>query len=529
MTFSSMLAHPESFGIDEYPTTLGRYSVTDPEVSAASYADAIAELDGYDYDKLTSEQQLIIDQLKDDYNLAIKGSRFKFYSEPLNAYSGVHTSLLMFFTELDVKDEKSADMYIALLGDVDGYFESIEGFERKKSELGLFMSAENCDAVISSINETVGTIDDNEIFSDFEKKINALEIPDEKKLSYIDEHKRLMYDEVIPAYTHLAATMEELKSTSTESGAICELPDGKAYYEYLLERKTGTDKSVDEIKQMLDNDIAYYSDLFFDTAAANPSLYDAKNYGMTYADGESEEILGYLREAMSKDYPDIPDFSANVKYMTSSGNPALYINAPIDDAGNAVIYINSDYYGGELYPTAAHEGIPGHLYQHYYLSLQDVSPIRYLLSSQGYVEGWGAYVERESYKYAGDNDPASVDMVTSNSVFVLSLITRVDIGVNYDGWSVTDVESFFTDNGLSAENAERYYYIVTKSPAQYLPYYVGWREITDLRAYAEGELGTYFNLSDFHKSILDAGPIPLKFLKPQVDAYITEKREEYKR
>ncbi len=523
LALNSYIKYPENFGIEEYPTTLGRYTLTSSEEAKASYQSAIDELkNDFDRSKLTEEQQLIYDILLNDYETALKGADFRLYSEPLNAYSGIQLYLPAYFTEFDITSKKSADQYIALIGDVGNYFDSIIEFEKKKSESGLFMSDDNCEEIVIQCEETARTLPESEIFDTFSSQIDALDISDEEKEAYKSQQKHIIEDTVIPAYKKLASELEKLKGTGTESGAVCNLPNGKEYYEYLFSETTGSDKSLDEIKAMLDEDVEKYGKIYFDIAAEHPELYAAENCGMNFAESEPEEIMNYLLSAMSEDYPEIDNFSANIKYTSAGGNPALYFNAPIDDAGSAVIYIDTEYYGKSLYAAAAHEGIPGHLYQNYYFSLQNVQPIRFLLKSNGHIEGWASYVERESYNYAGNNKQNSIDMITANSIYLLAIITRTDIGVNYDGWNADNVEEYFLEHNISAASAEYYYNLVMKKPTQYLPYYAGWREITDLRNYAVDKLGRRFELKDFHKTILDAGPVPIKLLRPQVDKYIEE-------
>ena len=114
-------------------------------------------------------------------------------------------------------------------------------------------------------------------------------------------------------------------------------------------------------------------------------------------------------------------------------------------------------------------------------------------------------------------------------MYTLALITRTDIGVNYEGWTIDECDDFYEKYNLTPATSEYYYNIVRKSPANYLSYYLGYRKITDMRAWAEEELRSYFNLRDFHKVILDAGPVPLEFLDEIVGEYIETTLAEHKR
>ena len=66
-----------------------------------------------------------------------------------------------------------------------------------------------------------------------------------------------------------------------------------------------------------------------------------------------------------------------------------------------MIYINngSTSADDELYPTLAHEGFPGHLYQTVYFREHTRNPLAALLTCSGANEGWATYVEQLSYFY----------------------------------------------------------------------------------------------------------------------------------
>ena len=82
--------------------------------------------------------------------------------------------------------------------------------------------------------------------------------------------------------------------------------------------------------------------------------------------------------------------------MEEYTSPAFYMVPEIDSYKENVIYINKAQ-TAELYPTLAHEGYPGHLYQNVYYAARNDDPVRYLLDYPGYSEGYATYVEVFSY------------------------------------------------------------------------------------------------------------------------------------
>ena len=62
-------------------------------------------------------------------------------------------------------------------------------------------------------------------------------------------------------------------------------------------------------------------------------------------------------------------------------------------------------------------------------------------------------------------------------------------------------------------------------PAQALSYKLGEYTIWQLRHQAEDQLGTNFDLRDFHDFILALGSVPLDILKDEVGRWIDEQGE----
>ena len=74
----------------------------------------------------------------------------------------------------------------------------------------------------------------------------------------------------------------------------------------------------------------------------------------------------------------------------------------MDATQENTIYINPSQNtdGITLLTTLAHEGYPGHLYQHTFEQLDSYDPIRSLIYVGGYTEGWGLYSELYAYDFS---------------------------------------------------------------------------------------------------------------------------------
>lgn len=239
-----------------------------------------------------------------------------------------------------------------------------------------------------------------------------------------------------------------------------------------------------------------------------------------------KEILSYLNQIMKKDFPSISVSDYKVKYVHSSmeefSSPAFYLTPPADTLSPNTIYINksTEISPAELFTTLAHEGFPGHLYQTLYYGNTNPPLIRNLLGCSGYVEGWATYAEFLSFRYGADYlgvSPDLMEFLRLNRCVNLCLYSLLDIGIHFHGWDQASVSKTLYSFGILSQDTcgEIFQYIV-ENPGNYLKYYVGYLNFTDLRTKAEHASKKEFNLKQFHQQILEIGPAPFPVLEKYV-------------
>lgn len=512
------LANPKNYGIKGHKISLGSLSKEAARKSIASIENIVAGLSDFDYDALSTRQQLTYDILMDYCDRALSCSSFYYYEEPLRPTTGTQAELPILLAEYAFYNSCDVTDYLALLTCIEDYFQDIILFEQEKADEGLFMPSYAANTVIEACKAFAENPSGNYLIDTFNDRVEKAEgISDEKKEFYKRQNLSLVENAVIPAYEKLAETLSELKDTGTNSSGLCHYPKGKKYYEYLVRCNTGSSKSVDELREMTkcqrDLDMSALHDLI----AANPKLLQASE--PEFSIEEPEAILDCLLEAMQEEFYPAADSSYEVNYVHESLEdtlaPAFYLTAPIDDISHNVIYLNksSRYSGMQLFTTLAHEGFPGHLYQTTGSYQAGLAPIRAILNYSGYVEGWATYVEMLSYRYAGlDEDLA--DMLMRNQSAMLSLYATIDIGIHYDGWNLSDSAMFLQEYGISDENTVKSIYeLIVEEPSHYLKYYIGYLEFLELKEYAKQEFGESYSDRAFHQAIIRIGPAPFSILK----------------
>ena len=151
--------------------------------------------------------------------------------------------------------------------------------------------------------------------------------------------------------------------------------------------------------------------------------------------------------------------------MAEYVSPA-FCDSAIDNTEGQTIYINSLHLPDDLtlFTTLAHEGFPGHLYQHVYHASTDPEPIRSLLDCGGYTEGWATYTENDKLLlFRFTKDEASLRQ--HNASVLLGLYALADIGIHYDGWNLKDTISFFRDYSIQdAATISKIYDLITADP-----------------------------------------------------------------
>ena len=530
ITLHYTLQDPENYGISNPVISFGSYSFSSSDISSAA-ENNLARLKDIPYSELSPSHQTTWKLLENSFSNTLDGIPYLLYEEPISPLTGIQTQLPILLSEYQFKNTSDVDTYLALLKTLPEHFDSLTSFETSKADAGLFMTSTTADSVIKECNAFLNMGSSNYLYSSFEDRIDQLsDCSEETKADYITQNESALKDSVFPAYQNLITSLEALKSKSGSSGGLCHLPDGKKYYQHLVRCETGSERSVDELKELTMTQIQ--SDLIaMQTVLTSPeyasgtdssNLSDTTLNEFTLQDSNPAAILNDLQQKTERFFPSIETVDTQVKYVQSNiaeyVSPAFYMVPAIDNTEGQTIYINSLHLPDDLtlFTTLAHEGFPGHLYQHVYYASTDPEPIRSLLDCGGYTEGWATYTEMISYYFSGlSKNEASLRQ--HNASVLLGLYALADIGIHYDGWSLRDTISFFRDYGIQdTTTISQIYDLITADPANYLKYYIGYVEFVELKKEAMKKWDDDFTQIRFHKAILDSGPMPFYLLRTEL-------------
>lgn len=520
------LKDPSAYDIVQAPVTYGSFS-TNTTGMMASLENSLSALSHYHYEDLTDENKLTYDILESYLQTAQKGAPYLLYEEPLGEITGIQAQLPVLLAEYPFHDIKDVDTYLSLLSCTPDYFNSLISFEKEKADSGLFIPDSTVDAVVDQCSSFVDMKDSNYLLTTFDERLSKIPgLSSTVKRNYQKKNQEMIANAVVPAYESLIDALLELRGSGKNKKGVCYFPNGKEYYIYVVERDTGSPRSVSEIKKLIHDQIS--SDLLSiqTLLSKDPELASRPVSAEAPPDksdiflqnqidrNQPEQILTLLEQKSSAAFPAPPDVTAQVKYVPNAMepylSPAFYMIPAIDDQSENVIYINQSRNVDtlKLFTTLAHEGYPGHLYQTTYFAEKNTEPLRSIFNFSGYVEGWATYAEMCSY-YLSPLPKDQAALFQKNGSLTLGLYAAADIGIHYDGWSVPDTVRFFSDYGIKDTDAiQEIYNLILSDPGNYLKYYVGYLEFMELKKKAMKIDGDEFSQKNFHRAVLDVGPAP---------------------
>ena len=433
-----------------------------------------------------------------------------------------------FYTKQDV------DNYLELLSTIDTYYGQLLEFERQKSEAGLFMCDTAADHVLESCEAYLIPPERSFLTETFNERIDALEgLTEEERAAYKEQNLKVLTEHFIPAYQSLVDGITKLMGTGQNEKGLCYYPQGKEYFEYLVRSNTGTSyDSIPKLKKAIENQMSDDLEQLGQIVKAHPEVVDSlDSYQFSYT--KPEEILEALKGLIATDFPELPNTNYAVKYvpkaLETSLSPAFYLVPPLDRYEDNVIYINGGerFQNEDLFPTLAHEGYPGHLYQNVYFISRNQCDLRNILSFPCYSEGWATYVEHYSYTLENGLDHNLGSLLSHNSAATLALYALLDININYEGWDKEQVAGYLkeTFNLVESSTIDSVYYALIENPTNYMEYYVGYMEIMEMRNTAQKLLKNQFVLKDFHTFLLDIGPAQFSIIEPYFQMWLAEQKK----
>lgn len=374
-------------------------------------------------------------------------------------------------------------------------------------------------------------------------------VPQAERATLQAQAKTVIAEHLVPAYRQFATFFEqEYLPGSRETIAAADLPDGKAYYDFLAAQFTTTDLSADQIHQIglkevarirtemeaIKVEVGFEGTLaqFFDHLRSDAQFFHKTPADLLEAYQAISKRIDPQLVKISKVIPRLPyGVRAIPDNIAPDTTTAYYQGGAIDGSRAGYYYVN--LYKPEVRPTwemmalSLHEAVPGHHFQiSRAMELADVPMFRKTGYFTAYGEGWGLYAERLGYDMGLYDDPYDrMGQLAYDMWRAVRLV--VDTGMHSKGWSRDRAIAYFMDNAPKTEQdvvneIDRY----IGWPGQALAYKIGQLKISELRERARQALGERFDLRDFNDAVLVTGSVPLQALETHIDAWVSQRARE---
>jgi uncharacterized protein (DUF885 family) len=218
----------------------------------------------------------------------------------------------------------------------------------------------------------------------------------------------------------------------------------------------------------------------------------------------------------------MPEFQrgVSVAYLDPPGpldkdQPAFYAVAPLpedwtDEQAESFL---REYNLLSLQDLTIHEGVPGH-YLQIALSNRYPSPLRSVLWSGPFVEGWAVYAEEMMIENGYmDGDPL---MKLINLKWYLRAITNaiIDSAIHVDGMTRDAAMKLMVEGGFQEEREAAGKWVRAQlTSAQLSTYFVGYLEHIEMREAVREKWGDDFTLRRYHDQVLSYGSPPARFVR----------------
>src|SRR3984957_4067295 len=499
------------------------------------------------YRVFLDEQQLLLDRYR---------WRDHFYA--LNQIVGLHIDVPGTLTgRQPLTTEQDARAYIRRIQAVQPAFRQLRSHMQRQAAKGIFMPKsvyplliEGAQNVISGAPHDAGP--DSPIYADFKRRVMLLDIRADAKERLIEEARLALVRQLQPEYEQLIALLKAQAARSPISGGVWQLPDGDAFYAFLIRQFTTTDMTPAQIHAMGLSEVARAQ---AEIAALMGRIgfkgtvqefmaqmkADPRNYAANDEEGR-EAYLARARAIVAAMQAKITDafvapaplplrIQRTEAYKEASSPPGFYEAGSADGSRPGVVYLNLSNMQVlplyELEDLLYHEGIPGHHMQISTIlvdsSIPQLRKVNEWWQDSAFVEGWGLYAERLGKDLGFYQDPYSEFGLLSGELWRASRLV-VDSGLHYKHWTREQAIRYLNDNTPSAQETnvravDRYLAV----PGQATSFMVGMRQFVAERERARQALGSRFDLREYHHVALSSGYIPLWALDQKVSSWIESK------
>jgi uncharacterized protein (DUF885 family) len=545
----------EQIGITGHNADWSDDSIAAGDRDLAFLDEVMAGVDEYNPDKLTESERLSVLVLKELLGDPEKMRQYRFHNYPVNQLFGLQNSIPRFLdTYHRVNEPEDAEHYISRLSKIGIKMDqNMEGL-LVREEMDIIPPTFVIDKSIEIMENFVGQpAEENVLYLSFEEKLAEAEaIGEEERAAFLAQAREQIETVVYPAYQGYIDYFTDLRDSSTTDAGVWKLPDGEAFYNYMLRTNTTTNMTADEIhatglsevSRIQAEMLGIFESEGYDRSLGVKALFDqlAEEERFYYPDTDEGRaqiledyatIIDEIEEGMSAAFNRMPKADVEVRRVPEFSEktaPGAYYDGPSRDGGRPGIFYANLYdikatpkYG--MRTLAYHEAVPGHHFQTaLQTELEGVPEFRKEAGFTAFSEGWALYAERLAWEMGYQDDPYdNLGRLQAELFRAVRLV--VDTGIHAKRWSREEAIDYMLENtGMAVTEVESEIERYIVIPGQATSYKVGMMELLRLRDEAQRKLGDDFDIREFHDVILMNGDLPLVAVRQQVMKYIAGKQ-----
>jgi len=519
----------------------------DNERSAAQ-----ANLDGLqtiDRAKLNDTDKIAYDVYKQSQIDALKGLSKEIMDltvvRPLNHFFGFHTFYPTFASGQGAAPFKTIQDYennlkrhkefIVLMDASIGRF-------RQGMASGVFETKMTISNVIDQLNTQLAQKTEESPYYGPVLKFPA-DFSDTDKARLTAEYRDIIVNGLYPANARLRDFLRDSYfPLAREQAGLSAMKGGEGLYQYLIEQTTTLPLKADDIHNLglsevariksgmetIKNEVGFKGTLaeFFEHLRSDPKFKMASRDALTQGYYDIGKKVDATISTQFKYLPKAPlEIKPYEEFREKYEAGGSYQQGTPDGSRPGTFYFNAYDLPSRTIPGMTtlylHEGAPGH---HFQISIaQENEKLPAFMRFGGntaYVEGWALYSETLGYEMGLFKDPYQ-RFGTLSDEMLRAMRLVVDTGIHSKGWTREQAIDYMlanSDMGRTDATAEVERYIAI--PSQALAYKIGALTILRLKDKAKKELGTKFDVREFHNQVLNTGALPLTVLEKKIDAWI---------
>ncbi|MBB6274215.1 uncharacterized protein (DUF885 family) [Pedobacter cryoconitis] len=507
------------------------------------YKQYLDSLGKYKREQLGANDKLSFDVLKDNLETGLEGLKYHFEYLPFNQMTALPLTIGQLGSGTGAQPFKTVKDYEDWLKRVNAFSvwaDTAIGNFKKGIAAGIVLPKA---LVVKMYPQMLGMVVTDPAKSLFygpvEHMPKGFSAADQKRLT--EAYRNTILTVIVPTYKKLGEFLknEYLPKARATSG-FSSLPDGTAMYTYLVKQQTTTTKTPEEIYQTglkevarihslmdsIKNTTGFKGDLkaFFEYMKTDPKFMPYKTPAEILA--AFDNIHKRMEPNLKKMFTVVPKTPFEIRQteaFRAESASAEYNQGSADGKRPGIFYV--PILDATKFNTTSgmeslflHEAIPGH---HYQISLTqentELPEFRRFGAHNAYVEGWALYCESLGKELGLYTDPYQY-MGALGDEMHRAIRLVVDVAIHTKNMSRAQAIKYMMDNeaineqGATAE-IERY----MGMPAQALGYKIGAMKIQELRSRYEKQLGTKFNLAEFHHQVLKDGSLPLNVFEAKMD------------